>query len=293
MARAAQRRLLTALGLLCSLKVLPALAGGLVWAVQGPHCTVYLAGSVHLLPAQDATLPSSLQHAYADSRRLIMELDLAKVDSQAIAEYMQQHGTLTDGETLRTVAGPVRYARVSAAAAPLGLPTQVIDTQAPWLVGLELAELEYTHLGLDPQSGVEEQLVRRAQADGKPTGGLETLPEELDGIATLSREDQLRLLDQSLDDLKDSPDEMRDILAAWRKGDAPKLAKLLAREYDDFPNLYRALVRERNVRWLPEIRQLLNGSENTLVVVGTLHLVGDGGLLELLRKDGFDPKPVP
>jgi uncharacterized protein len=293
MARAAQRRILPALGLLCCLKVLPALAGGLVWAVQTPHCTVYLAGSVHLLPAQDATLPSALEHAYADSHRLVMELDLAKVDSQAIAEYMQEHGTLGGGETLRSVAGPARYARVTAAAAPLGLPTQVFDTQAPWLVGLELAELEYTHLGLDPQSGVEEQLVRRAQADGKPTGGLETLPEELDGIAALSRADQLRLLDQSLDDLNDSPEEMREILVAWRKGDAPKLAKLLAREYDDFPNLYRTLVRERNLHWLPAIRQLLNGTENTLVVVGTLHLVGDGGLLELLRKDGFDPKPVP
>jgi uncharacterized protein len=293
MARAAQRRILPALGLLCCLKVLPALAGGLVWAIQAPHCTVYLAGSVHLLPAQDAALPSALEHAYADSRRLVMELDLGKVDALAIADYMQQHGTLTDGETLRSVAGPARYARVSAAAAPLGLPTQVIDTQAPWLVGLELAELEYAHLGFDPQSGVEEQLVRRAQADGKPTSGLETLPEELGGIAALSRADQLRLLDQSLDDLNDSPEEMRAILAAWRKGDAPKLAKLLAHEYDDFPNLYRTLVRERNLRWLPEIRQLLNGTENTLVVVGTLHLVGDGGLLELLRKDGFDPKPVP
>jgi uncharacterized protein len=293
MARTTQRRILTALGLLCSLRVLPALAGGLVWAIQAPHCTVYLAGSVHLLPAQDATLPSALERAYADSRRLVMELDLAKVDAQAISDYMQQHGTLGQGENLRSVVGAERYARVSAAAAPLGLPTQVIDTQAPWLVGLELAELEYTHLGLDPQSGVEEQLVRRAQADGKPTSGLETLPEELGGIATLSPADQLRLLDQSLDDLKDSPAEMREILSAWRKGDAGRLAKLLAREYDDFPNLYRTLVRERNVRWLPGIRQLLEGTENTLVVVGTLHLVGDGGLLELLRKDGFDPKPVP
>src|SRR5207302_5381388 len=46
-----------ALGLLGSLT---AHAAGPVWAVRGAHNTVYLAGSVHLLPAQDAVLPSAL-----------------------------------------------------------------------------------------------------------------------------------------------------------------------------------------------------------------------------------------
>jgi uncharacterized protein YbaP (TraB family) len=46
-------------------------------------------------------------------------------------------------------------------------------------------------------------------------------------------------------------------------------------------------VTARNQRWLPQIEQLLHGEGNCLVIVGALHLVGDGGLLELLRKDGF------
>jgi uncharacterized protein YbaP (TraB family) len=154
--------------------------------------------------------------------------------------------------------------------------------------------VEYAHLGFDPQQGVEEQLVRRAQADGKPTAGLETLQEELGGLEALSREDQLRLLDQALDELNDAPEEeMHEVLAAWRQGDVPKLAQLLAREYADFPNLYRTLVSVRNERWLPQLKRLLDSPQNTLVVVGALHLVGAGGLLELLRRDGFEPQPVP
>jgi len=51
--------------------------------------------------------------------------------------------------------------------------------------------------------------------------------------------------------------------------------------------LYQLLVTARNQHWLPEIERLANGSGNSLVVVGALHLVGDGGLLELLRKDGY------
>jgi hypothetical protein len=166
------------------------------------------------------------------------------------------------------------------------LATEVLDHQAPWVVGIELADLEYMHLGFDPSQGVEEQLVQRAQTDGKPIVGLETLPEELGGLEALSREDQLKLLDQTLSELKDSDAEMHSVLVAWRRGDAAALATLLGKEYRSFPALYRPLVTVRNQRWLPQIEQLLKGAGNTLVVVGALHLVGQEGLLELLRRDG-------
>lgn len=290
MAPRALRRLL-APGLLgcLSAAACAAQAASPVWVVHGPHNTVYLAGSVHLLPAESATLPAAFDRAYADSAKLVMELDLGKLDAAAVAGWISEHGALPEGVKLRSVIGDARYTRLSAAATELGLPDELLDGQAPWVVGLELADLEYVHQGFDPQQGVEEQLVRRAQADGKPTAGLETLEEELGGLESLGREEQLHLLDQTLDELKDSQHEMRDVLDAWRRGDAAALAALLSREYRAFPALYRPLVSERNRRWLPQIERLLNARDNTLVVVGALHLVGDGGLLELLRRDGHTP----
>jgi uncharacterized protein YbaP (TraB family) len=260
-----------------------------VWALRGAHGTVYLAGSVHLLPAQDSALPPAFDRAYAQSTKLVMELDLGKLDPLEAGAWLLEHGALPAGTTLRGILGEPRYARVAAAAAELGLAAEMLDHQAPWVVGVELADLEYVHLGFDPQQGVEEQLVRRAQGDGKPTAGLETLSEELGGLEALSREDQLRLLDQTLSELKEPQTEMQAVLDAWRRGDTPKLAALLAREFRSFPALYRPLVSTRNQRWLPQIEQLLRGDENCLIVVGALHLVGEGGLLELLRKDGFAP----
>jgi uncharacterized protein len=282
-------RWLLALSLLGGLSapVPSALAASPVWAIRGAHNTVYLGGSIHLLPAKDAALPSAFNRAYADSAKLVMELDLAKIDPVAAGGWMLEHGALPPGTTLRAVLGEERYTRVIAAATELGLSAEVLDAQAPWVVGLELADLEYVRLGLDPQQGVEEQLVQRAQTDGKPTAGLETLDEELGGLEALPPQDQLRLIDQTISDLEDSPAELQQLLSAWRSGDATRLAALLSREYRSFPALYRPLVSARNERWLPQIEQLLRGQDNCLVVVGSLHLVGEGGLLELLRKDGF------
>ena len=279
-------RWLLALGLLGSLS---AEAAGPVWAIRGAHNTIYLAGSIHLLPQADASLPPAFARAYADSACLTMEIDLAKLDGAEEISTLFEHGGLPEGTTLREVAGAQRYARVSAAATTLGLPAVSIDHEAPWMVALQLTELEYAHLGFDPEQGVEQQLLKRALADHKSTAGLESLADEMRVFDALAPDAQLRLLDMTLDDLDDTGNETRAVLAAWRRGDAAQLAALLAAEYRSFPALYDALVMDRNRNWLPQIEQLLKGRQNCMVVVGALHLIGKGGLLEGLRKDGFAP----
>jgi uncharacterized protein len=268
---------------------LTAQAASPVWAIRGAHNTVYLAGSVHLLPTAQATLPAGLLRAYADSSRLVMEIDLGRLDPQQLGNWILEHGRLPAGTTLSAVIGAERYGEVTHAAGDFGLPQQALDDQAPWVVAIELTDLEYLKLGFDPEQGVEQQLVQRARTDGKATGGLETVDAELGSLVGLSQADQVRLLDQTLKELGEPQSELQDIVSAWRSGDAPRLAKLLAGEYREFPGLYRPLVTERNRLWLPQIEQMLAGNDNCLVVVGALHLVGDGGLLELLRRDGFKP----
>src|SRR5205807_252616 len=162
----------------------------------------------HLLPAEDAVLPQGFDRAYADSSKLVMELDLGKLDPLEAAGWMIEHAALPAGTTLRGILGEQRYSRVSAAAAELGLAVELLDGQAPWAVGVELADLEFLHQGFDPEQGVEQQLVRRTHADGKPTAGLETLGEELGSLEALASEDQMRFLDQTVSELKRSQQEL-------------------------------------------------------------------------------------
>ena len=276
---------LLALGLLGCLTA--AHAASPVWALHGDHNTVYLAGSVHLLKANDSRLPPAFDRAYAGSRALVMELDLGKVDPMQAAGWMMEHGTLPQGSNLRQAIGEDRYRRVSAEATRLGMPMEMANQFAPWVLGLQLMELQYTQLGFDSQSGVEQQLEQRAQTDGKPTSGLETLQEQLGVFETLTSEQQAKFLDLVVTEMRDVGSDTQSVIAAWRAGDAAKLAALLGDEYKSFPALYRTLVSDRNRRWVPQIERLLKERDNYFVIVGALHLVGDGGLLELMRRDGF------
>ena len=206
--------------------------------------------------------------------------------------WMMEHGRYPEGESMMQALGPDRYARVAAQAAALGLPLEQLAVLRPWVVALTLTDLRYLQLGYDPESGVEEQLVARARQDGRTTAGLETLDEELGQLEHMSPDDQARFLELTLADLKDSGSDTDAMLTAWRTGNTAELAAQLSDAYQQFPELYRVLVSERNQRWLPQIKMYLGLNHNVLIVVGALHVVGKGGLLELLRSAGIVATPV-
>ena len=87
-----------------------------------------------------------------------MELAIDKVDPMATAQWMMENGMLKDGTTLRATIGDERYARVSKEAERLGIPMEAADMLQPWVLGLQLVEMQYMQLGFDPQKGVEQQL---------------------------------------------------------------------------------------------------------------------------------------
>jgi uncharacterized protein YbaP (TraB family) len=282
-------RWLFALSLLCGVA---AHAGSPVWAIHGNHNTVYIAGSVHLLKAGDSRLPPAFDQAYSGSKALVMEIAVDKVDPVQTASWMMEHGMLKDGATLKSIIGDERYKRVSAEAERLGVPMEAADMMEPWALGLQLLEMQYMQLGFDPQQGVEQQLQHRAQADGKPISGLETIDEQLGLLEGMSHSDQAKFLDMVVSEMRGVESETQSVVSAWRSGDSAKLAALLSDEYKSFPALYRLLVAERNRRWVPQIEKLLQGDRDCFVVVGALHLVGEGGLLELMRKDGYKPETL-
>jgi uncharacterized protein YbaP (TraB family) len=265
---------------------------GLVWQLRGAAGTVYIAGSMHLLRTDESQLPPTYDLAYREAERLVMEIDLDDLDPAAAAQFTAQHATYPPGASLRAALGERRWARARAEFERIGVPLESLDRLEPWAASLVYSVAGMAQLGFDPQLGVEEQLKVRAAADGKDIAGLETLEFQLGLFDALSAEDQARLLELTIDDAEGSAREIDRLAAAWRGGDGAALSRLLLREYRRFPTLYEALVYRRNRDWVPQVEALLRREDDTLVVVGAMHLVGRQGLIELLRARGLDPRPL-
>jgi uncharacterized protein YbaP (TraB family) len=66
---------------------------------------------------------------------------------------------------------------------------------------------------------------------------------------------------------------------------------LLLDSFDAYPKLFEELVNNRNLAWESSLAAILNDqTESHMVIVGALHLLGDRGVVELLRRHGFDVK---
>jgi uncharacterized protein YbaP (TraB family) len=145
-------------------------------------------------------------------------------------------------------------------------------------------------MGLDPNSGVEQRLTARAGTDGKPIQGLESLREQFGMLAGLPPEQQREFLLYSVEDSERATKEIDRMLTAWRAGDVAALDKLLAEGMEQYPKVYRPLTVDRNRKWISSIENLLDDQDDYLIVVGTLHLVGDDSVIKLLEAKGHRVK---
>jgi uncharacterized protein YbaP (TraB family) len=153
-------------------------------------------------------------------------------------------------------------------------------------------QVQLMKMGLDPESGVERRLTARAASDGKPIQGLETAREQLEIMARLPEKQQREFLLYSVEDAERMASEVDKLVAAWRRGDATGMAKLLQEGFDEYPDLYRPLTVDRNRKWIPQIERLLEGRDDYLVVVGALHLVGTDSVIDLLERKGYKVKQL-
>jgi len=260
---------------------------GIFWEVKGRTNTVYLLGSVHMLRPDDSVLPSAVQNAYEHSKALVMELDLNDVNMEAMLGSGMQSALLPEGESLTEVLGPELHAELVRHAGELGLEPELLDRFQPWFAALLVEQTALTKLGFETGAGVDEQLAVRAQHDGKPIIALETVDQQLGFFSNLSMAQQKQYLRTTLRDLDTEESEAASMVGAWQRGDTAELERQLRKESDKSPDLFRLLTADRNRQWLPKIVNLLGESQDYLVVVGALHLVGRDGVVELLKGQGF------
>jgi uncharacterized protein YbaP (TraB family) len=264
-------------------------ARNILYRVDGPSgATVYMLGSIHLLSADAYPLAQHVERAYADAERVYFEVSLDSL--QARAAEMVPRALWQNGQTLRGAIPADLYAQVEQTAAQyagMGISMAVLDRFEPWMVAMMFSQLEWAKAGLQAQHGVDMHFEGRAQQDGKALGSLESVDFQLGLMDGFTPEQQVEMLRQTLEDLPKTGEMMGKMVAAWRAGDAAAIDSLMNGSMGRYPQLYATMLTDRNAAWVPQIEQLLRGSDDVLVVVGAAHLVGDESVVAMLRERGY------
>lgn len=279
---------LTRLSLLLLLVSSAAFGGMLpLWEIEGTSNRVLLMGSVHYLRAQDYPLPEGMMVAYDQADTLVMEIEMDALDPFMAQATMTNMGTSQNGRTLREALGDANYQLATSRADTLGVPLMLFDQFEPWFAALAITQLRMMQLGFDPSWGIEMQFTEKAAADNKDIRGLETLEEQLGFLDRLDDKTQQEFLLQSLEDAATVEEQVNDIVDAWRSGDTKTMEELMLEGFQTAPGLEDALLVQRNRNWVRPIQNLQNQSDNYLVIVGAMHLVGDKSVIAMLEDRGI------
>jgi len=263
-----------------------------LWELEGTRNQVRLLGSVHLLRAKDYPLPRALNKAYEDAEIIVMEADLSQQDAMQMQQIVQKLAVDPRGRGLSDLIGAGAYRQVSARMAGINMDISLFQPYEPWFAALQITQLRMLQLGFDMSYGVDMHYTQRAQQDGKRIIGLETVEEQLRLMDSLSSKAQQAFLLQTVEEAQSIESSMDGILRAWRRGDARGLEREMLKGMQDQPDLYRRIIVTRNRDWTRSIRAYANDSQDYLIVVGTLHLVGPDSVLKMLEDAGLPSRQI-
>ena len=288
----ALRRLAAGLVIACGLAGAAAAAPAL-WAVKDADSTIYLFGSMHVLEPHVQWRTPVFDAAYAKSSAIWFETDVnALTDKAKMDELVKRYG-MDPEHPLSAKLSPDYRAALKARLDAAGVSTAGMDRLRPWMASLVLTILPFRTQGFDPKAGADAVLNRAASADKKPVRAFETAETQARFLADLPEPVQVQLLEDALTTDARSFADIKAVQTAWLAGDIVKLGPMLLEEMKaQRPELYEALIRQRNRAWAQVIANEMGGAGVEMVDVGALHMVGDDGLPALLAARGFKVERV-
>lgn len=260
-----------------------------VWKVSKGDNFFYIGGTVHLLNAQDHPLPAEFDYAYKQSDTLIFETDI-KQGQKAQAQKKLFQSMLNDsGNTLTEQLEPQVLNSLKSYLAARNLPIDNFVQFKPWATALMLTMMEYQRMGMRPEYGVDEYFNQLAITDNKQVSWLESLDEQIAYLSSMEQVDPNMMLKYTLDDLQQLPDFTIFLKQAWRSGDIEAFTShdAIQEMKTEFPVIYNTLLTKRNNNWMPKLLSLNDNNNIEFVLVGTMHLNDEQGLLQQLQRSGY------
>src|SRR3954454_17062120 len=263
-----------------------------LWAVADADTTVYLFGTIRLLPEKYRWRTPAFDQAVDGSQQLVVE---TIVDEKNPQKMMSALAGLAFSKGLPPIATRVPEAKrpaLEAAIKKSGIPRPLFDQMDTWAAAFMLLGNQFKDLGLKGEEGVERVLRDNFASKGKPVGELESNVEQLGFFDKLPESAQRELLEGAIDQPANFSGEFGQMLAAWARGDVNAIARSFNRDLGASPELKEALIERRNANWSRWIEQRMAQPGAIMIAVGAGHLAGKDSVIDMLRKSGYHVRRV-
>ena len=271
-------------------KTAPVTDSALLYKISGKKLAKpsYIFGTIHLICPKDMFPADKLKGYLSQTEQLMLELNIS---DPVIVAAMAKGSILSDGKSVKDHLKPEQYVKIDEMFKTyLGISYDLVQTIKPSLVSAVLFRSPKV-LGCQGTTAYDSFLADTATAAKMPISGLETVEDELAAIDSQPFDKQIETLVKVADDPEKTFKSFKDLYAAYLKQDSEGLYKNATAGGEMDATARTKLLTNRNAAWLPLIEKNIT-TKPTFIGVGTAHLGGEDGVLQLLRKKGYTITPI-
>ncbi len=262
--------------------------GPAYWRLKDADSDITLFGTVHLLPPDLKWRSPDVDQAFARADTVYFETQTDTAAQARIATLIKTLGQNKPGVTLQSLLPPSDQRDLATVCVRVKVDCARMGPARPWLAAVQLSVAFVVSQGQAADAGVEHVLEVEAQNAGKTRRYFETSEQQLNFFATLPMDVEIGFLRATLKEILQNSEDTDAMNKAWARG----VTKTLEGYLDEMtkeagPEIYAALIRDRNKAWAEEIDTMMKGKGKIFIAVGAAHLLGPDSVPALLRAKGY------
>jgi uncharacterized protein YbaP (TraB family) len=260
----------------------------LLWEISGKGLAApsYLFGTFHLLCKSDIHFSQPVQQAVQSVNELYLEMDLDDPNTLLGAMSLMN---MNGAKQLKDLYSPDEYTRLS---------NFFKDSLRSSLTPFQSMKPAFLESMLYPKmmpckyiSGVEEELMVLAKKDKKKIQGLETMAFQASVFDSIPYAEQAKELLKTIDSIASYRLYFDTLITVYKSQQLGEIEKMFGRAEFGMQDNQDILLNKRNKNWVAQLKTIMK-KESVFIAVGAGHLVGDMGLIALLRKEGYLLRPI-
>lgn len=261
----------------------------LLWKIEGNGLEEpsYLFGTMHLIEEEYFVFPESLEERIKDCDRVVMEVADISNASGAMDAMMAK-----EGETLKDMFSPEQYdSLMNIGAEAMGMSREsfekIFGKMKPFGIISAMSKASFK----GNTKSYEMTLISLANLNKIEKGGLETIEEQLGFFDQIPNDKMKSIILETMKTSGEDNKEMVEMMQIYKEQDLEKLGKFMIEQSPEMMENEEILLTGRNKRWIPKIEEFAK-SGKSFIAVGAAHLVGEEGVINLLREKGYTLTPI-
>lgn len=256
---------------------------------------LYLLGSIHVGTDDMYPLNPIITDAFDKSDALAVECDVTTLYQRSDYLKLMEKLMYTDGTTVKDHIPEYLYNKTDALLKEKGLSIQFFSLYKPIILAQNISNLMLDEWGYSSNNGIDMHFISLAKERGMEIIEIESVEFQFDMLGGLSDDIQVMELRHTIEEMDAYRSQLEDMFRFWVSGDVRSFEEFITSEDDsltpDEMELYREYEKimfdDRNLYMADKAEEYLKTGKTIFYVVGAGHMVGDTGIVKLLRDRGY------